>query len=282
MSDFIPIIISHGRPNNVYTVDTMRKYGYDGDFIILIDNEDKSQPEYRAKYGDKVKVFDKKAIAALVDNGDNFDNLRTTTHARNASFDIAKENGYRYFICLDDDYIDFSYTSNQKGEYIRANSKIKSLGEIFKLYVDFLKTTKVKSIAFSQGGDYIGGDSCKIWKEKITRKCMNSWFCDTENRFWFFSRLNEDVNTYINLGKKGHVFFTTRDARLEQKATQATSGGMTEAYIASGTYVKSFYSVMYEPSFVKCALMGNKVNRIHHRINWKTAVPCIIDEKHKK
>jgi hypothetical protein len=111
---------------------------------------------------------------------------------------------------------------------------------------------------------------------------MNSWFCKTDRYFKFFSRLNEDVNTYINLGKTGCLFFTARDIRLEQKATQKTKGGMTEAYLEGGTYVKSFYSIMIEPSFVKFSIMGNKINRIHHFIDWKKASPKIISEDHKK
>ena len=57
---------------------------------------------------------------------------------------------------------------------------------------------------------------------------------------------------------------------------------MTDVYLDSGTYLKSFYTIMLSPSNVKLMLMGNKNLRIHHKIIWKKTVPCILDEKHKK
>jgi hypothetical protein len=57
---------------------------------------------------------------------------------------------------------------------------------------------------------------------------------------------------------------------------------MSEAYAENGTYVKTFYSIMLCPSFVKVSLMGTEHKRIHHLTNWNNAVPKIIDEKFKK
>lgn len=57
---------------------------------------------------------------------------------------------------------------------------------------------------------------------------------------------------------------------------------MTEVYLNSGTYLKSFYSVMFAPSAVQIAVMGDKEKRIHHRVNWKFAAPLIIRESLKK
>lgn len=280
---FVVFIISHGRPDNVYTKKTLDKQGYTGKYLIVLDDTDKTKNKYVRNFGEEnIVIFDKEQIAHTTDHADNFWNLRTTTHARNACFNIAKDLGYEYFLVLDDDYTSFNFTSNEFMEYITKDRLIVSLDPIFEIFLEFIEKTSAYSIAFGQGGDFIGGEGCGLWKKKLSRKCMNSWFCKTDRYFKFFSRLNEDVNTYINLGKQGVLFFTARDIRLEQKQTQSTKGGMTEAYLDGGTYVKSFYSVMIEPSFVKCALMGNKVNRIHHLIKWKNAVPCIISESHKK
>lgn len=57
---------------------------------------------------------------------------------------------------------------------------------------------------------------------------------------------------------------------------------MTEVYLNQGTYVKSFYTVMLNPSAVKINLMGNKDKRLHHKILWKNAVPKILSENYKK
>jgi len=53
-------------------------------------------------------------------------------------------------------------------------------------------------------------------------------------------------------------------------------------YLESGTYVKSFYTVMMAPSCAKICEMGNVNKRLHHKIDWKKCTPLILEEKHKK
>lgn len=43
---------------------------------------------------------------------------------------------------------------------------------------------------------------------------------------------------------------------------------MTELYLDAGTYVKSFYTVMYCPSCVVVSAMGTAHRRLHHHIKW--------------
>ena len=49
---------------------------------------------------------------------------------------------------------------------------------------------------------------------------------------------------------------------------------MTELYLDAGTYVKSFYTVMYCPSCVVVSAMGTA--------HWRYAVPKILRESVKK
>ena len=57
---------------------------------------------------------------------------------------------------------------------------------------------------------------------------------------------------------------------------------MSNVYLDSGTYLKSFYSVIGMPSAVKIAEMGDKNKRIHHNVEWEYCVPMILNEMHKK
>ena len=98
----------------------------------------------------------------------------------------------------------------------------------------------------------------------------------------FLSQMNEDVNTYLALGSIGKVFLTVPLVSLCQKQTQSNASGMTDAYRKYGTYVKSFYSVMYAPSAVKVSVIGTSNERVHHEIKWKHAVPVIVSESMKK
>jgi hypothetical protein len=106
--------------------------------------------------------------------------------------------------------------------------------------------------------------------------------CSTSRRFQFVGRVNEDVNTYTSVQNKGILFLTFPLVAIQQKISQAQSGGMSEMYLDSGTYIKSFYTVMYQPSSVKVGLMGDTHKRLHHSIDWDTTVPCIISEQWRK
>lgn len=279
MNSFVVFILSHGRPNNVYTIKTLRKHGYTGQIIIVCDNEDKTINEYLKIYNN-VEIFDKKAISETFDEGDNFQDRRAIIYARNACFEIAKKLGYKYFIEMDDDYTSFEYRI-----YSNENQKpknIKDLDSIFLLFIDFLAKTKFSTIAMAQGGDFIGGKNNKMAKRPtLFRKCMNSFVCSTEKPFSFIGRINEDVNTYVKKQSIGLLMGTIPFVALSQKTTQKNKGGMSELYIDSGTYVKSFYTVMYSPSCVTIKYMGDKHMRLHHSIKWNSAVPKIISEINK-
>ena len=282
---FCVFIISHGRPDNVVTLRTLNRAGYSGPAFIVCDNEDKTVESYRKNHGSEmVLVFDKPHYASLVDSCDNFQNRRTTTHARNACFDLAKERGFEYFLVLDDDYSDFRYLFNRIGEFKQV--KIGRMDEVISACFRWMESDeRIASVCFLQGGDIFGGGECTNFKNRIfpfqKRKAMNSFFCKTSRRFWFFSRLNEDVNTYLGLGMRGMLFFSIPDLMLQQAQTQTSAGGMSEAYLASGTYVKSFYSVILYPAFAKVT-KPKSMNRLHHKISWNNAVPKILKDEHRK
>jgi hypothetical protein len=272
-NNFAVFILTHGRPDNVKTYTTLKKCGYTGSIYFIVDNEDKHINKYQKNYGiDNVKIFDKKLMADEIDEGNNFDNRKVIIHARNASFKIAKEIGVKYFVQMDDDYYYFGY------RYETGAKIIKNLDSVFNIMLDFYKSVNIKSIAFSQGGDHIGGFS----GIKLKRKCMNSFFCSTDRPFQFIGSINEDVNTYTTLGSRGDVFFTFTNIQLDQKDTQSNNGGMTDEYALTGTYVKSFHSVMMQPSSVKASMMNSNNKRIHHSIKWVNTTPMILSNKYKK
>lgn len=280
-NNFCIIIISHGRPNNILTLKTLKEANCKLPMFILIDNEDKTADEYLKKYPQMVYIFDKLKYAKMVDNYDNSENYRTTTHARNACFDLAKELGYEYFLVLDDDYREFKFRIKQGLIHPKDRYKIKrDIDTIFLITLEYYKQTNALSICFSQGGDWFGGET--NFNKKPKRKAMNSFFCSINRRFNFISRLNEDVNTYMDLGKTGNVFLTIPFIQLDQIQTQKTTGGMSEAYLKDGTYTKSFYTVMNRPDCVRVNKMGRTNLRFHHLTDWSVAVPCIISEKYKK
>ena len=280
--DFAVFILTYGRADRVITYDTLLNCGYTGKIYFICSDDDKELKEYKRLHKDKVIVFSKKDYKGTFDIGDNFNDERVVVYARNACFDIAKNLGITYFMVLDDDYNRFDYSFKKDLQYNTAHKPIKNINKVFDVLLSFYKETNIKSIAMGQGGDFIGGHQSGLWKKQISRKCMNSFLCSTKRPFQFISRINEDTTTYTYLGSKGDLFFTTALLRLNQKDTQSNEGGLTDIYLDQGTYVKSFYSLMYMPSSITINTMGIAHRRLHHRVKWNNTVPVILEEKYKK
>lgn len=286
-NNFCIFILTNGRADKVITYNVLMKIGCRFPIFLVIDDEDPQGELYKQKYGEKVIVFNKYEARKAFDMGDNFNDKRCVVYARNACFEICEKLGFKYFLQLDDDYNHFSLRYCNKDAQLKHLSFThendlfnKSCIEILNL----LENTNFITIAMSQNGDYIGGANGGMIKKIIKRKAMNSFFCSVERKFNFCGTINEDVNMYVSLGRRGELVGTVGGISLEQKQTQSNSGGLTTIYLDKGTYVKSFYSVMYEPSCVKITKTGVKksTQRIHHRISWNNCCPKIISEEIKK
>jgi hypothetical protein len=238
---FAMFILTHGRPHDQLTLERLKECGYTGDVYLIIDDEDKTADEYFSKYGDKVIQFNKEKSAELFDIADTRSDRRATVFARNQSFLIAKELGLDYHMQLDDDYTSILYRFIKDNTFQSLN--IKSMDQVVEAMIDLMESTGATSIAMSQGGDHMGGEKGNINKP-LLRKCMNTWLLKTEPPLEFVGRMNDDVNTYVVNGARGHLFLTTTALQTNVKQTQSVAGGMTEMYLDAGTYMKSMYTVM--------------------------------------
>ena len=281
LDDFVLFILTYGRADNVYTYKALKRAGYTGKIILVIDNEDNDAEKYYSNYGkENVYMFDKIKKSKEVDSMDLDSDRKAILYARCACFDIAKELGYTYFLELDDDYTNFR-SRVVSGESLKT-VYIKKFDELVDCTLDFLAVSNAHTVALSQIGDFIGGKNSKVCKDRLTRKAMNAFFCRTDRRFNWSGKMNEDVTTYITLGSRGYLFFTVADVSIDQLSTQSLSGGMSEGYLNFGTYTKTFYTILSCPSCVKMYIMGVTNKRFHHVIDWDKAVPKIISDKYKK
>lgn len=284
---FAVFILAHGRPEKLVTVKTLLNAGYTGKYYIILDNEDDTVDEYKRLFGEsKVIIFDKAKAQEKFDVMDNFEGRNTIVWARNVCFDIARNLGLKYFAEFEDDYLGFAYRYPD-GKILRLINVAytKNIDDVFEATLDFLDETNVRTIAYAQTGEMLGGVTGSVWVKKYKRKAMNTFFFKVgseEEDFNFVGRFNDDVNTYVSLGKLGEIFLQISDVNLEQVITQQQKGGNATAYIKFGTYVKSFYSVMINPSSVSIHFLGSSSPRIHHSINWETTVPCIVSDRFKK
>lgn len=267
-------ILSYGRAEKLFTYKTLRECGIPKDDIYIIcSDDDKTLNEYKAYYK-QVKVFSKEKAREYTDLEDNFEKRNIVVFARNEAFRIAKELGLNYFCVLDDDYTQFTFR-RCFGNKLKG-FKVRNLKQIFDKCFEYLaKTPKLDCFALCQEGDFIGGaDSFENINFK--RKIMNAYFFRTKSIIRFLGSLNEDLTASVYEGQRGKYMFTINDVSVHQLITQSNGGGLTEAYLDSGTYVKSFYSVIAAPNCVKISAMGSKDLRIHHKVDWNKAVPKLL------
>ena len=289
MNDFIVFIISHNNADLILTVDTLNKYGYTGDWAIVLGDDEPMYKEYVARFGaDKVVQFKKAKVSPTFDHMDNEASMNSATYARNECFNIARQWGYTYFMVLDDDYYEFQFRYAEEGKLKTLYPT--SLDVVFEALLDyFISVPEMKTLCVAQNGDFLGGVEGSHFKARCMRKAMNSFICSVDRPFTFVGRLNEDVNTYCLFGSRGDLFLTIMDVSINQNDTQQKNrrggmrkGGLITPYTADGTYCKSFYTVMCCPSFCKIGIIGNNHARIHHSIKWENAVPKIISDKYRK
>lgn len=280
--NFGVFILTHGRANNIKTDKALRARDYTGDIHYVIDDEDDQQQDYIEKYGaDNVHIFSKTEEEKHFDPGDLSTDRRTIVYARNASQRIAKDLGYTHILQLDDDYTSFSPRIVSGIELLEPFTG--RLDDIFSAFCDFLDETKAQTVAMAQGGDFIGGAASTRYWQGITRKAMNTFFINTNNPIQFQGRINEDVNTYVQQGNTGTLFFTISKYAIVQTTTQSNQGGMTDTYKATGTYLKTFHTIMRNPSSTKVGIIqATNQPRIHHSISWKHTTPMILNPQHKK
>lgn len=248
--DFAVLILTHGRADNVVTMKTLQRQGYSGKWYMVVDDEDDMADDYRRNFGEEhIVTFCKQEAVDRADTMDNLDEHRAILEGKKLA------------------------SKTPRG---------KTLERIFEAMLGFLDASGAATVAFAQGGDFIGGLRGGNFKKRLLRKAMNSFFCRVDRPIQFRGTMNEDVTTYTTLGSRGELFFTFVDVHIIQIPTQSLGGGMTAAYRESGTYLKTFYSVMSMPSCIKVGMMYSKNSRIHHRIDWECCVPKILNEKYRK
>ena len=171
-NNYAVFILTHGRPDNVITYSTLRNTGYTGKIYLICDDTDKKLDEYKSKYGDEVIVFSKDDYQGKFDMMDNFSGNKVIVYARNACYDIARSLGLNYFFEYEDDYIAFRFRYEDGDKLL--GGKISDMNLVFNKMITCLENTGSHTIAFAQGGDFIGG-VVNFSKNKFKRKAMNSF-----------------------------------------------------------------------------------------------------------
>lgn len=303
--DYFILILSHKRAKFLKekTWSMLDKKGSTAKRVIILSDDDPTIDEYENLFGkENLFIFNKEEAERkfhidLIDcyHGEHC-SRKGAVWARNTQYYVARKLGYRYFMVMDDDYQDVNvrkllYKKNGKPylplvTYLLGKDKDTGMSVFDKVclnYFDILNSSPwLYLVSFAQTGDYPGGWHTTMVREEYRFKSMNVFFCDTEKEVKFGGRTNEDTNEYVLNGSRGQLSLTLHGPVVSQTTTQSDKEGMTDIYKMFGTYVKSLYTCIQNPSSCRIGVLGNTFPRIHHNIFWKYAVPCVLDDKYCK
>lgn len=278
---FAVFILSHGRADTITTVRTLRGQGFTGDVFVVIDDEDEQEDLYRERFGTSVIKFNKLKYFLSTDTGDLDKGRKVGVFARNFIQDEAKRRGYKYHLQLDDDVTLFDVRWEEDGRL--RGAKCHNLDKYMDAMCDFMDASpKITALSFGCTGYLIGGANCQTWDERLPRKAMTTFLMRADDIQYFSLRMNDDITTSALNTMRGKLYFTVVELEAHTIPTQQAKGGMTEAYLDSGTYRKSFYSVMAIPSAARITAMGVRDYRLHHEIQWNKCAPKILSGRWKK
>ena len=280
-------IMSHGRPDKQFTYTTLRREGYTGPIRIVCDDEDNTVDQYKKNFPGEVLVFNKVETIKKTETFYNQPYHKTVMYARHTLYDFSRQLGWTHFIMMDDDYYHIYFKWNHYYKEVGLTRfkgmEAQRLDELFDATFDLLAVSKANTISFAQGGDTLGGSSGKAGTHYFSRKAMNSHFVDVSKPLDFRGFVNEDVNLYAEFPGNRFIFQTNR-VSVDPAHTQQSAGGATDLYLAFGTYVKSFMTVMCAPSCTKVKWMqnGKQQGRLHHMVKVKNACPALVSGRWAK
>lgn len=277
MKDFAVYILSHARANTQATEKSLRKAGYTGEIVFVVDDLDLERPIYEANFGEQVSVFDKRAYADRSDSGKNKSGLAAVLYARNAAYDIARERGHRWFVEMDDDFTGFA-TRIGKGNGTEERD-IKTMDAWLGAYLEFFKRSGVALLGIGTQGDYIGGKSSRACKYGVKPTASGVMFCDTENRVRFVSSRNEDMSSDLLAWRGGQIVMSVLPMYFKTKLGKG-AGGMRETYATMSQYEMFMQPILWCPSSMKLKIV--KGGGMFQSVEKEYALPKIIREDKKK
>lgn len=272
-NDTAIFILSHGRADKQDTLSTLQSLKCEIPIYIVVDDMDDDLEAYKAKYNN-VLVFDKKAMREKIDTMNNGDIWSSCLYARNFISEYASENGFDYYIMMDDDITDLKIRA-VKDNKLKA-LKIKSIDNIFYAMCDYMsECDKLELIGFAQSGAYIGGEN-GAYKDKVKRFVSQVFIGKSEYKTKFRGVMCQDFLGSMDCALNGRIAITTFLVSISSPKRMSNKGGMYNAYQNTDVYGRDFYICMAYPS------IGFFTDTFEFQKQTNLAFPKILNENCKK
>lgn len=273
---FIP---SYKRAKNNKTAKYFIKNGYDPKRLhVVIDNEAEDQEEYKEvckEMGVNLHIFD------MEEARNTYDYIyrptkskRTAGISRNMFQNIAKKNNIEFFVVIDDDTNGFEI--RPFGVY-HCIAKMDVINSVFLAIKEFMVKRQIGCFGISQTGDMFARTN----KNLIRKKIMNTSFYLMPYVYKGEKGcLDTDTSMFANMMNEGYLTLSLASGLVLKQTQSATAkGGLTEVYKENKLLVKSLIMPIQLPSCSIAEKQKRNGNRLHHKINYRYLMPCIIKGK---
>lgn len=265
--------MSKGRPQCV-TARTLTEIDYQGEWFIVVGDNDETVEEYRKLWGDKIIVFPWLEYAEKSDLLDNFgleDLPSGAVPARNAIRDISKQRGESRHWQFDDDFTCFKIADNDSKKMMKIEDG-DVLEKALQNISEFADSCKCSNAGFSTS-------TFERWE--AAKKASRQVFCchnlPSDDTFVEWKgRVGDDAINCYETYRHGGFEFSFEYLGYAYVQSCSSSGGNTELYEQTGYVRKCAYEVLVAPSQVKLSL--SKSLRRYCIINdYKNYKPMILN-----
>lgn len=280
--DFAVFIITHGRPDKQFTYSALRNCGYTGKIYFVIDDTDTTIQQYIDNFGvDNIFIFDKNYYinSDRFDNGTNEGIYACATYARRAVEDIAKSLNLGYFVVADDDLVKFSIRFPINGVLKRI--KIFEFDTIFDIYIEYLASTKIECLGFSNPMMFYDPDMKFVYGR--LSNLPYAWYIRKGNSVadwpcWF----GEDEIVGLKKNVTGNIWIVI--PYVMRDTIPFGQGAMVDIYDNKQSLKKAFAEFRYLPSdfYIQVCLKGTRRGQYVLRTARRDLFPKIISSKYKK
>lgn len=270
--DFAIFILSHNRAKGIDTLSMLKRYGYNGNYYIVVSTDDKQIEEYKNLIDCKhLLIFDKEDFLGYQDTFVSaYDPVVSASlYARNFILKEAREMGLTHFVMADDDIREILFRYEEEGKMkSRGIDKIDCVLSSMREFLECSEHLGGLCLALDDG--YFGGLHGNFAKG-LTRKIFQFMMFKTSEAWRFSSARCEDF--ILSMANKDRLFFCVWLLSIKTPKMTTNDGGIEYGI---DKYYEPLFSMVVEPSGVE-PLPNGKRKIYENRI-----LPKIINQKHKK
>ena len=276
---YAAFILTHGRPNNQKTYNTLKELGFTRKIYLVLDDQDPTIQQYIDNYGEEnIIVFNKAKFIAQTDTGLSEPVSKFAVFARNAIESIAQEMGYKYFIMMDDDIYKFRLRQDVDGS-LKTFPLNGIIDEVFDACFRYVDSANLACLSPGVSKVYRCGVQALDWNNKY-RICVNCFFRNGAFKVNWRLNMFEDLITNLDCSTEGQVWLTYIPLQADLgEFNGKVEGGNTDVYRTFDGFKMAFMSIVSHPECNDMKFFNGHWKPVTHT---STAINRIIPEKYKK